>query len=74
MRDVNRMFCRKWLGTPLHIVREALGTNDPCPQYLKSFCERDALESTASCYWEMNASEASWVVHPNKELSNHEIQ
>lgn len=53
---------------------KTLRTNDRCPQYLKSFNERDAVEQTASCYWEMYVKEAGCVVHPNKELSNSEIQ
>lgn len=73
MREVNRMFCRKWLGTAQGIEKP-LGTDDTCLQYLKSFCERDALEPTASCYWEVNISGTRWVVQPNKELSNSEIQ
>lgn len=45
----------------------------------RSFNERDGdvVEPTASCYWdvsEVNVSETSCVVHPNKELSNSEIQ
>ena len=47
---------------------------DRCPQYQKSFNEKDLVEPAAPCYWEVDISEASCVVYPNKDISNSEIQ